>query len=401
MNIQLVDRIEELKALAPRWDELAHSDSRDGFFRTFGWYSSWMRHVRPEARPFVLVAREADGTVVGLAPLCRAAHKDRWLPIDAVSLAGREVVSGDFLDCLAVPEKREQVLAATLDYLWELRSRWGLLLLGEVIESGDTHRAVEALARRRGLPFRVQEERVCPCIELPTTFDEYLGTFSPKRRHELRRQMRVLIEKSGAQVDVYSEAGDIQANLGLLIQLHAGRWQRAKQSGNMGRPGFAQFLNDVSTAPPAGSRARLYVMRHNQQAVAALLIFYCGESALLYSMGWNPESEVAQLSPGIVLVAWSIRDAVENGIRYYDFLRGDEKYKSHLARSSRKTVTLLVGRSLSARAYLGALQLKDAFKQRYPEWWDRNASAGRHLAGPAKPAPANPGALQGEGGVTG
>jgi CelD/BcsL family acetyltransferase involved in cellulose biosynthesis len=380
MKIELVTRREDLAALAQRWDELAHEDPRDGFFRTSGWYLSWIDHVRPDAQPFVVVARDSSDEIVGLAPLCRVTHRDHWLPMDGVSTAGREVVSGDFLDYLATADAKTQVLPAILDFLWEVRSRWGLLIVGEVAENGDLRRAVESFAERMGLPLRVQEERVCPYIEMPATFDEYLASFSTKRRHELKRQMRVLLEKSGAQVEVCTEPQQVAGNLDILIQLHAGRWNRANQSGNMGRPGFVRFLKHTCAEPPAGASPRLYLLRHEQKPVAALLIFYFGQSALLYSMGWDPESAVAQLSPGICLVAWSIRDAVEHGVKYFDFLRGDEAYKGHLTKSTRKTVTLLVGRSPSARAYLQALSLKDLIKRRFPAGWSR-------LTGPSDPRP--------------
>jgi CelD/BcsL family acetyltransferase involved in cellulose biosynthesis len=371
MKIELVTRREDLPGLAQRWDELAQADARDSFFRTSGWYRSWMEHVRPDAEPFVAVARDAGGRILGLAPLCRMRYRDRWLPIESVALAGREVVSGDFLDYLAEPGARQQVLSGLLDFLWEARSEWGLLIAGELTEDGDLHRLIEAFARERNLPIRAQEERTCPYIELPSTFDEYLACFSKKRRHELRRQMRVVLEKSDARRQVLADPAQVTENLDVLIRLHGASWRRANQSGNMGREGFVNFLKEVCRHPPAGAEPRLYLLRHEEKPVAALLIFYSGQSALLYSMGWDPESAISQLSPGIVLIAESIRDAIANGMRYYDFLRGDESYKRHLTKSARKTITLLVGRSANARLYLQALRAKDAFKNRFPEWWGR------------------------------
>jgi CelD/BcsL family acetyltransferase involved in cellulose biosynthesis len=69
------------------------------------------------------------------------------------------------------------------------------------------------------------------------------------------------------------------------------------------------------------------------------------------------------MSPGMVLVAQSIRDAIEGGRRYFDFLRGDEPYKCRLTKSSRKTVTLLVARSFLAKEYLRVARLKDSVKR--------------------------------------
>ena len=254
-----------------------------------------------------------------------------------------------------LPKFVAQVLPAILDFLWSARSDWDLLILGEIFEDGDLHAAVQAFCEREGLALRHQEERLCPYIELPSTYDDYLATFSQKRRKELKRQTRVILEDFGAVVEVHTGAQAVAENLDVLMQLHTGRWNSANQTGNMGRPGFARFLQHVCSAPPAGSVPRLYLMKHEQKPVAALLVFQSGQAALAYSIGRETNCHISHLSPGFALLAWSIRDSIEQGLRYYDFLRGDERHKTHLTKSSRKTVTLMIGRSLCANAYLRAL----------------------------------------------
>jgi CelD/BcsL family acetyltransferase involved in cellulose biosynthesis len=384
MKLELVTHRQNIAALAGRWDELAREDARDGFFRTSGWYLSWLDHVRPDAQPFVVVARDSEGNIAGLAPLCRVRHREHWLPMDGVSLGGREVVSGEYLDYLSVPHARTEVLCGVMEFLWKEASRWDLLITGEVFAGGDLHRALESFAERKGLAIRVQEERVCPFIELPPTFEQYLAAgFNQKRRKEIKRQTRVILEDFGAQIEVYSRPEEIAENLDSLVQLHTGRWQSANQTGNMGRPGFVRFLYHICDAPPAGALPRLYVMKHQGQPVAALLVFYFGQSALAYSIGRDPGCAISHLSPGFAILVRSIQDAIQQGYRYYDFLRGDERFKFHLTKSVRKTITILVGRSPSARAYLQALALKDTLKQRFPRLWARlaGADAGPNPAG--------------------
>ena len=45
----------------------------------------------------------------------------------------------------------------------------------------------------------------------------------------------------------------------------------------------------------------------------------------LYNSGFDPAH--AALSPGLVLLARVVRDAIERGMRRFDFLRGEERYK--------------------------------------------------------------------------
>jgi CelD/BcsL family acetyltransferase involved in cellulose biosynthesis len=92
-------------------------------------------------------------------------------------------------------------------------------------------------------------------------------------------------------------------------------------------------------------------------------MFYYGRSALYYQAGWDPHSAVAGLSPGVVLMANSIRDAIADGAQYYEFLRGDEAYKSRWTKTYRKTVTVLLARSWPARRFIEVARAKDLLKR--------------------------------------
>jgi CelD/BcsL family acetyltransferase involved in cellulose biosynthesis len=362
VKVELVNRREELAGLTSEWDELAQNDQRDGFFRTPAWYLSWIEHVRTDAEPYVVVVRDGAGKIVGLAPLCKLTYRDHGFRLTAISPGGREVVSGDFLDYLSVPDARMDVLNAILEFLWEMRSEWELLVAGEIMEGGDLNLAIESFAHAQKLPFRRQEERVCPYIELPRTFDDYLRGLSPKMRYEIRRDSRDLLEKFGCRIDVYVEPADVSAHLDTMIQLHLAHWRRVNEPGTMGRAGFDRFLKQVCFSSLGGAGCRLYILRHEERPAAALLAFRFGNNMMFYQTGWDPDSPIARMSPGMVLVARSIRDAIEQGCRYFDFLRGDEAYKIRLTKSSRRTTTLLVARSFLAKEYLRVARLKDSLK---------------------------------------
>lgn len=363
MTIQVVTRREDLAGLVQEWDHLAQSDRRDGFCRTPAWCLPWLEYIRPDAEPYVITVRNAGSSLVGLAPLCNLTYRDHGFGLNAISTIGREVVSGDFLDFLAAPDVRAEVLKAMLAHLWDVRSDWDLLICGELIEGSDLHTAIESFATTQGLPLRSQEERACPYIELPPTFEDYLRAISPKMRYEIRRDSRELLEKRGARIEVFSEPQEICDNLDTMIQLHLAHWRRVNEPGTMGRVGFDRFLKHLSMALPAGAGCRLYLLRYEEKPAAALLAFCFGESMMFYQTGWDPDSPAARLSPGMVLVARGIRDAIDLGFRYFDFMRGDETYKTRLTKSSRKTTTLLVARSFLAKEYLRVARLKDSVKR--------------------------------------
>lgn len=361
MKLDVITDRNGLAAIADSWDGLARLDARDGFFRTYAWYKAWIDHIRPDAEPFVIVARNAGGEIVGIAPLCRGEYRDLGFRLRSLFWAGREVVSGDFLDFLSEPRHRQEVIAAMLDFCERNRERWGLLVLGELLDGADSYGALERMAKQGGLSFRRQEERICPYIALPASFDEYLATLGSSTRYHIRRRMRD-VEKKGGRVEVHTEPREVAGRLDTLIELHLARWRQENLPGTMGRPGFAAFLREICLHPPAGSSCRLYLLAHEERPVAALMAFQFGESVLYYQAGWEPGSALATLSPAVVLMAHSIRDAIGEGCRYYEFLRGDEAYKGRWTKTCRKTATVLLARSFPAREFLRIHAAKDAVK---------------------------------------
>jgi CelD/BcsL family acetyltransferase involved in cellulose biosynthesis len=234
---------------------------------------------------------------------------------------------------------------------------------GELVPGSESDRALEKLAERNGLPLRRQEERLCPYIALPRSYEDFLSGLSSSTRYHIRRRTRDL-EKKGARVDVYSRPEDIPGGLDTLTRLHTARWRKDNMPGTLGRDSLASFLKDICARPPAGSSCRLYILSHQEAPVASLLMFYFGDSALYYQAGWDPDSPVASQSPGVVLMARSVEDAIQSGARYYEFLRGDETYKAHWTKDYRNTGTVLLARSFMARQYLRVAHIKDLVKAR-------------------------------------
>lgn len=365
MKVDLVTRQDDLATFAERWDALALEDPRDGFFRTSRWYLSWMRNIRPDAQPFVIVVRDSAGAIVGIAPLCQVSYRDLGFRLRGVSFAGREVVSGDFLDFVATSGTKAVVTSAVLEYLWARRKQWSLLITGELLEGSDSYHALESFGRQNGLSMRRQEARICPYIALPGSFDEYLATLGSSTRYHIRRRMRD-VEKNGGLIEIFSRPDEVAGHLDTLIRLHLARWRADGLPGTLGRPGFAAFLREVCLDLPQGAGCRLCVLNHKDQAAAALLTFSFGNSTLYYQAGWDPTSALASLSPAVVLMAQSIRDAIARGSTYYEFLRGDEAYKSRWTKTYRTTATLLIARSFMAREQQRVAWLKDRVKRFLP-----------------------------------
>lgn len=360
MKIELLTEFDDLKTISHEWNSLATSDSRDGFFQTAAWVIAWLKHIANTAEPFVITVRDSENKLIGLAPLCLISFEDIGFKLKTLTFAGREVVSGDFLDFVILPAYRPIVIQAVLDFIWEQRNSWDMLQLGELITESDIHSTSEAWGTGNNLFLRRQERRICPYIDLPSTFDDYQNALNKNMRYLIRRRKRDVLIKNSCTIHTCNDVEEIQNGISILSDLHTARWKKADQSGNLMKVGFQEFLNEICTKLPTGCKCRLYILSHNEDKVAALLAFHFGESALYYQAGWDPDSSISRFSPGVVLMAHAIEDAISERLQYFEFLRGDETYKQKWTQTYRKTETLLFGKSYMARSYLTILRIKDS-----------------------------------------
>ena len=88
------------------------------------------------------------------------------------------------------------------------------------------------------------------------------------------------------------------------------------------------FFREMAEAFFEAGWLRLAFLSAGREDVAAAFQLAWRGTLLLYHSGFDPARRDA--SPGLVLLARCIEDAIRLGMREYDFLRGRERYKYDL-----------------------------------------------------------------------
>ncbi len=368
LSVRQLDSL-DAPGLAESWQRLCACTPHVGIFSTPLWCRCWVECYGASGRPAVLVVQDDCGRTRAILP----AYGERRGLVRWLKLLGHEHVSGDHLDLLCEPADHEACLEALWSH-WERSATFDGLQLGGLHTDSLTLARLRFWARQCGWYVRESHAQMVPFVDLPTSFDTYLKTLSANMRYHVRRRLRGLARRSGGVLHVLSRPDDVNYALTALFDLHRRRWQRDGRPGNFGSPAKREFLRRFCRRAAEHDWVRMIVLEDNAQPEGVLLAFHWRDTAGFYQMGWNPDTSVT--SPGVVLLAASIRQAIEEGLKRYDFLRGDEPYKRKWTNQAVTQVTLLLGRRAPARAALAALGLKERVKSTLgPEAW----SGLRHL----------------------
>ncbi|MBE9528967.1 MAG: GNAT family N-acetyltransferase, partial [Proteobacteria bacterium] len=187
-----------------------------------------------------------------------------------------------------------------------------------------------------GLLYSKGREFECPHVELPDTYEEYLGQLGSSTRAKIRRDSRRLQAHGDVRFRRTENREELEVDFDEFARLHTVRWNSRNCPGSFETGLFKEFLKSMAIdLLETDSLDLLFLEIDGRPAAALYNMRYNNRISFLQS---GLDSEVASdLSPGLLLHDNSIHDAIDSGVREYDFLMmgATDTYKKRLAKESR------------------------------------------------------------------
>ena len=304
--------------LQAEWNDLLGRAPHDCVFYTWEWHSTWWQAYQP-GEILILVCRYRD-KLVGIAPL---------FVTDSAGVRTAQIIGcvdvTDYLDFIVDKDYLQPVFEAFADYFARERAAIDCFDLCNIPQESPTRAILPELLRARGFETEVDQQEVCPVIDLPSDWGGYMLLLDKKQRHEVRRKMR-RIHGTESTIDWYIVNGkdDLDKEVSYFARLMAAS-DPEKERFLRDERNMRFFRRIVPLAQDKGW-LQLNFLTIGEERVAAYMNFLYGNRVMVYNSG-HDHQKYSQLSPGIVLLAYNIQHAIENGYKFYDFLRGDESYK--------------------------------------------------------------------------
>lgn len=335
MDLFCLTTLDELAPYADGWDQLA----RGVPFRGWNWLSCWWRHYGGGRRGLrVLCAFERGDALAGVAPwfLETSPAQGRVL-----RFLGSGEVCSDHLTVLCEPGREGAVTEAMADWLsrrsgaagqgpgpaQETDETWDLLELTGV-DAGDA--AVDGLCRRLASHGHAVHRRPGPdCwrIELPETWEAFLDQLSSSHRSQVRRADRQFFGPGRAVLRTVDKIEQLPRGMEILIGLHRARRRALGQPDCFVSAQFEAMHRELAPRLLAAGQLQLHWIEVDGAPVAAEYHLAGADTVYAYQSGIGPTQDCP--SPGRLAHLATVRRAIAEGRRGFDFLRGDEAYKSH------------------------------------------------------------------------
>jgi CelD/BcsL family acetyltransferase involved in cellulose biosynthesis len=302
--------------------------------------------------PYLVVVRDAQGQLIGYAPMlgyvhhARIALGGRHLPIyrgHALRLLGEGVV--------ADPVHRdtvEQAVAAAL-----LGDRQARVI--RIQETALPNRLAAALSRGvdRFSPVSANLLEQCSWSIAPqASLADYLGMLGAKKRNDLTRRLRNVYKKlgEGSCLRLFDTPERVEEYGALMNQLYARSWHAAELPIDWTAPARLGLFRRLA----AEGRLLGHVLMQGERPVAYVHGYRMGGRYLLDDTGYD--ESFASLGVGSSLVFQVVQDVLARFPgETVDFGYGDNQYKRVLANQQAPCGSLYLVRGVVPRARFGMM----------------------------------------------
>ena len=336
MRLQYFEDVSGFEALQSEWNRLVQASSANTVFSTWEWQRTWWEHLGA-GELWLTAVRDDDGRLIAIFPCYRYVTGTGERSLRLVGC----IEVADYLDLIIEKGSEEYALSAFVSSLTGSDApAWDSVELCNLPAHSPTLRLLPDLARAAGFQATSLEEDVCPLIELPADWEEYLASINKKQRHEIRRKLRRA--EGGAELEWYvvGESHDLGREMEIFLDLH--QKSRPDKDDFMSEE-MQTFFRAIAGVMHDAGWLQLMQLKLDGRHEASLLSFDYGDAIMLYNSGFDPDG-LSHLSPGNVLISICIRHAIALGRRVFDFLQGDEEYKYRFGAQDTQVYRVLIGR---------------------------------------------------------
>lgn len=343
---------DEFAALRNEWEHL-HSRSNAGVFLSWGWLYAWYQHLGRDRKLHIVTLRNTNDELDGILPL--AIEERRLLGIKAgpsikrMAFLGETHVGSDYLDVIAHHADREAITRRLLESVRDA-GNWDLLDLNDMDSASPTLPLLNEVFGGGEFVVEVSDGAVCPYERFAPgeTFDTFIKKLG--RGSNYKRRRKWLEKQEGFRIKRATQPEEMDRALAEFLRLHELRWRGDGGSDGITCPETVEFHREATRYLAEQGNICLYTMMVGGQAVASFYALMHNGKMICYLTGRDPEWQ--QHSVGMVLVGETFRDAFEQGLPEYNFLRGEEPYKADWSTLSRRLVSVRIYHKQGKGAWL-------------------------------------------------
>jgi CelD/BcsL family acetyltransferase involved in cellulose biosynthesis len=361
-KIDVIHDATQFSELRSEWNAVLQASRANTIFLTWEWVATWWEVYGRDGLLYVIVARDRDGHLIGIAPFHLSAGPlpglNRRDTLRFIGDGGD--VTPEYLDVIAIRDREREVVEAFTHQICEDPEVRAIDLRPLAEDSCVRKWGLSLLSKGSGI-VRCLPESECPVLSLPASADAFIASRSHNYRKKLGEYDRRCRRDFHANFRMSRTDEERRRDMASLVKLHQQRWNGHSSSFRSAK--YISFHEKLSSRLLERGWLRLFSIDSSSAPAAVLYCFaHCGRYSF-YQAGRDPIFQKHRV--GLVIMHKAILEAISEGATVFDFLRGTEQYKYRWAQANVSSLRLVYWKNLRAQLK-GTIQ--DAFRQLSLSW---------------------------------
>lgn len=280
--------------------------------------------------------------LIGIAPFYTRHHWIRKIiPIRQLRFLGTgepeaDEVLSEYMDVISRKGYSELVVSSILDFVLKHRL-CDEMVLSNIESTSKTIECLEKLVPCSNGPCRITRKGSGAFITLSNDWEEYLRQVSPKLRYEIRSDRRRLEKLGVVTVRKTGSVVELQEDFKELVRLHQKRWEARGKPGVFSSERFTTFHKMLMPKMLGKQHLELWFLSLSGLNLASMYNIHYNNKIYFYQTGLDDTAE-NKASAGLVLTSYCIEEAIQKGLKEYDFMMGggSDSYKARWTKTSRE-----------------------------------------------------------------
>lgn len=329
--------------LQAEWTDLEQR-SELSVFLSWQWIGHWLEVYQPEV---TVIRVKLNGRTIGLGLVMETREirhgflPSRCLRLHQTGRAELDQIWIEYNGFLAEKGLSREVDVACLSFLENKFRSWDEFVIGAI----DTDKA-DFYSDVTGFSKNIRWEAPCYGVNLDRLRVEntpYMQSLSRNTRYQVNRSRRLYEKQGELELVRPANVDEALAMFDRIAPWHMNRWGRGPGRSGFANPEFVRFHRSLVFNQWARGGVDIIAARTGGEDIA---LFYnlVHQGVVYFYLGGMRSEHDNKLKPGLLGHSLCIEDYLKRGFSYYDFMGGEERYKSNLGERHRRLVQVSLQR---------------------------------------------------------
>ena len=328
-----IKEIGQFKKIKEPLENLAEMGEKNPFTE-YEWLEEWLKAFGKNIKLNTIVVKK-DGRVVGVFPLCLKINSG----VKILKFVGEG--ESDYSDFVIARSINEEVSKQFVSYLKQSKA-WDLCELKDICEDSENKSHIIHELKKQHLLFKLLKSYECPYIGINTTFDKYFNKKDRKTKYNIRREIRILANLGKLEFKKIEGLNDLNRRLPEIFEIHKRKWENYYTATRFSNKAGMGFYANIAKNYQEKGLLDLSILTLDDKAIAFSYSFKVNQKYYFYITSFD--IKYIKYSPGKILVYYLIKYAFDTGMKEFDFMKGDESYKSRWAIDARCNTDIIISK---------------------------------------------------------